>query len=272
MIALAADTLDALGILPETTLELNTLGDAESRENYRAVLVEYFHGVADRLSEDSRERLERNPLRILDSKDAGDREVVEGAPEFRDHLTDAATEFFSTVCNGLDLLGIGYTLNQRLVRGLDYYGHTAFEFTTEVLGAQGTVLAGGRYDGLVGTMGGPETPGVGWAAGVERLAMMANAPSTAARPVTLVGLGDAGEQEVLRLSRELRAAGLRVELVYKGGLKRGLKRADRIDAVAAVMVGDDELANGTATVRNLDSGEQSDVPLADLKDHLAAYR
>ena len=272
VIALAADVLDALGILPDTTLELNTLGDIESRERYRGALVEYFTSAADRLSEDSRERLERNPLRILDSKDAGDREVVANAPEFSDYLTDAAADFFGTVCRGLDLLGIGYSLNQRLVRGLDYYGHTAFEFTTEALGAQGTVLAGGRYDGLIGTMGGPETPGVGWAAGVERLAMMANAPTAAPRPVALLGMGDAGEREVLRLSRELRAAGLTVELVYKGGLKRGLKRADRINAVAAVMVGDDELANRAATVRNLDSGEQAEVPLADLKDHLAAYR
>jgi len=134
------------------------------------------------------------------------------------------------------------------------------------------VLAGGRYDGLIGTMGGPETPGVGWAAGVERLAMMQEEPAAAPRPVALMGLGEAGEREVLRLSRELRGEGLTVELIYKGGLKRGLKRADRIDAAAAVMIGDDELAKASATVRNLDSGEQQDVALAELKDHLAAYR
>ena len=272
VIALAADVLDTLGILSDTTLELNTLGDIESRDRYRSALVDYFRGRADELSEDSRERLERNPLRILDSKDPMDRDAVAGAPEFSDYLTDAAADFFGAVCSGLDLLGIGHVLNQRLVRGLDYYGHTAFEFTTEALGAQGTVLAGGRYDGLIGTMGGPETPGVGWAAGVERLAMLANEPAVGARPVALVGLGGDGEREVLRLSRELRASGLTVELVYKGGLKRGLKRADRINAAAAVMIGDDELARGEATVRNLDSGEQDNVALADLKDHLAAYR
>ncbi|MEL0012181.1 MAG: histidine--tRNA ligase [Alphaproteobacteria bacterium] len=272
VISMGADILDALGILPDTTLELNTLGDVESRTRYRDVLVEYFQDLRDTLSEDSRERLERNPLRILDSKDHVDREAVAGAPDFSDYLTDEAADFFGAIRQGLDDLGIGYRLNTRLVRGLDYYGHTAFEFTTDKLGAQGTVLAGGRYDGLIGTMGGPETPGVGWAAGVERLAMMQEEPAAAPRPVALMGLGEAGEREVLRLSRELRGEGLTVELIYKGGLKRGLKRADRIDAAAAVMIGDDELAKASATVRNLDSGEQQDVALAELKDHLAAYR
>ncbi len=170
------------------------------------------------------------------------------------------------------MLGIGYKLNPRLVRGLDYYGHTAFEFTTETLGAQGTVLAGGRYDGLIKTMGGPPTPGVGWAAGVERLSMMVEGPVARARPVTLIGLGEAGENAALSLSRELRQSGLTVELIYKGGLKRGLKRADRINAASAILIGDDELAKGLATVRDLDSGEQVEVALSDLKDHLAAHR
>lgn len=271
VIALAADTLDALGLLSETTLELNTLGDSESRERYRNVLVEYFTGMVDSLSEDSRERLARNPLRILDSKSPEDREAVAGAPEFGDYLTDEATAFFAKVRGGLDALGIGYKLNPRLVRGLDYYGHTAFEFTTEKLGAQGTVLAGGRYDGLIKTMGGPPTPGVGWAAGVERLSMMTEAPVASIRAVTVIGLGDAGESEALRLSRELREAGLTIELVYKGGLKRGLKRADRINAASAVLIGDDELARNAVTVRNLDSGEQVEVAISDLKDHLAEH-
>jgi len=272
VIALAADTLDALGILSGTTLELNTLGDSESRDRYRAVLVEYFNAHLGSLSQDSQERLTRNPLRILDSKSPEDREIVASAPVFDDYLTDAAAEFFGKVCRGLDVLGIGYKLNPRLVRGLDYYGHTAFEFTTETLGAQGTVLAGGRYDGLIKTMGGPPTPGVGWAAGVERLSMMVEGPVARARPVTLIGLGEAGENAALSLSRELRQSGLTVELIYKGGLKRGLKRADRINAASAILIGDDELAKGLATVRDLDSGEQVEVALSDLKDHLAAHR
>jgi histidyl-tRNA synthetase len=276
VIALGAAILAALGIglggESGATLELNTLGDTQSRIAYRAVLVEYFRDHADRLSEDSRDRLDRNPLRILDSKDKGDREIVAGAPAFADHLTPEAAEFFATVRQGLDDLGIAYTVNQRLVRGLDYYGHTAFEFTTDALGAQGTILAGGRYDGLIETMGGPSTPGVGWAAGIERLAMMVTADVAPARPIAVIGLGEAGDRAALAVAADLRAAGHAAELVYRGGLKRGLRRANRINAASAVMLGDDELARGAATVRDLDSGEQQDVPLAALKDHFVAHR
>ncbi|MBO21286.1 MAG: histidine--tRNA ligase [Rhodospirillaceae bacterium] len=272
IIALGVDILDALGVLSETTLELNTLGDGPSRAAYRDALVDYFTGHAYSLSDDSRERLTRNPLRILDSKDARDRAVIADAPVFEDYLSEDARAFFDAVRTGLDTLEIAYTLNPRLVRGLDYYSHTAFEFTTEALGAQGTVLAGGRYDGLIETMGGPATPGVGWAAGVERLAMVIGDPTPAPRPVALVGMGEAGERETVRLARELRRAGLTVELLYKGGLTRGLRRADRVNAAAAVLIGDDELGRGAVTVRDLDSGEQADVAIADLTDHLAAYR
>ncbi|HCP01884.1 MAG: histidine--tRNA ligase [Alphaproteobacteria bacterium] len=272
IIALGADILDALGILTETTLELNTLGDLPSRLAYRGALVDYFTGHADALSEESRERLTRNPLRILDSKDPGDRAVINDAPVFDDYLSGDARAFFKSVRAGLDTLGIAYELNPRLVRGLDYYSHTAFEFTTEALGAQGTVLAGGRYDGLIETMGGPATPGVGWAAGIERLAMMLRDPDVAVRPVVLVGMGDDGEREAMHLARELRCAGLTIDLQYKGGLKRGLRRANRINAAAAVLIGADELLRGAVTVRDLDSGEQVDVVITDLTDHLAAYR
>jgi histidyl-tRNA synthetase len=272
VIALGAALLDALGMLGKATLELNTLGDPESRTAYRGVLVDYLRGHADRLSADSRERLDRNPLRILDSKDEGDREIVTDAPSFADHLTPAAADFFAAVRQGLDDLGIAYTLNTRLVRGLDYYSHTAFEFTTGALGAQGTILAGGRYDGLIETMGGPPTPGVGWAAGIERLAMLLTADVAPPRPIAVIGLGEAGERAALRIAAELRRAGLAVELVYRGGLKRGLRRANRVDAAWAVMLGDDELARDAATVRDLDRGEQQEVRLATLKDHFVAHR
>src|SRR5690606_13545792 len=175
VIAAAADVLQALGVLDKTTLELNTLGDSESRNAYRTVLVDYLKGHLQCLSPDSRSRLERNPLRILDSKDAADRAVIADAPVFTDYLTPAARDFFDRVRAGLDTLGIDYSVNPRLVRGLDYYCHTAFEFTTTELGAQGAVIAGGRYDGLIELMGGPPTPGIGWAGGIERLAMLAGA-------------------------------------------------------------------------------------------------
>ncbi len=272
VIALAAATLDALGVLPVTTLELNTLGDTASRGAYREVLVDYLTGHRDKLSEDSQQRLERNPLRILDSKDAGDKAIIADAPSFADHLTPEAQAFFDTVCSGLEDLGIAYQINPRLVRGLDYYCHTAFEFTTDQLGAQGTVLAGGRYDGLMEMMGGQPTPGVGWAAGIERLSMLIGAAPAQRRPISVIGIGAAGEKAALKVAQDLRQSGLTVELNYRGGLKRGLRRADKIGAAAAVFLGDDELARDGATVRNLDDGSQTEVSLIELKDHLAEYR
>ncbi len=272
VVAAGVRVLDALGVLGETVLQLNTLGDTESRAAYRDALVGYFEKHREALSEDSQARLERNPLRILDSKDETDRGIVADAPLFGDFLNAESTEFFDTVKAGLDALGIEYTVNPRLVRGLDYYCHTAFEFVTTALGAQGTVLAGGRYDGLIKMMGGPDTPGVGWAAGVERLAMLCSDVPEARRPVALIPLGSDAEQEVFKIAERLRGAGFRIELGYSGNLGRRMKRANRVNAVAAVIVGDDELARGTATVRNMESGSQDEVALASLEEHLAVYR
>ncbi len=182
IIALAAQTLAELGVLEATVLELNSIGDIESRTAFRKALVEYLDDYRKELSEDSRMRLDRNPLRILDSKDAKDRKILEKAPLLPDYLNAESTDAFSTICAGLDELGVAYERNPRLVRGLDYYCHTAFEFTAKTLGAQATVLAGGRYNGLVAAMGGTETPGPGWAAGVDRIAMLLAAPPEAVRP------------------------------------------------------------------------------------------
>ena len=172
VIALGAHLLEALGVLDRVTLEINTLADETSRRAYRSALVAHLEANEDALSEESKQRLRRNPLRVLDSKDEGDRAVLADAPAIDAHLSPEAAAFFDTVCDGLSRIGVAFTRNARLVRGLDYYCHTAFEFTTEALGAQGAVLAGGRYDGLVETMGGPPTPGVGWAGGIERLAAL----------------------------------------------------------------------------------------------------
>jgi histidyl-tRNA synthetase len=272
VIALGAQILRELGILEHTVLELNTLGDAESRQSYRNVLVAYFDGHRSRLSADSRERLTRNPLRILDSKDEGDRRLVAEAPLFGDHLNQASRDFFAEVTAGLDALGIAYHLNPRLVRGLDYYCHTAFEFTTDQLGAQGTVMAGGRYDGLVGMMGGPETPGVGWAAGIERQALLLQHPPAARRPIAVVPVGGEAEAPALKLAVELRRAGFAVELGYGGNVGKRMKRANKLNARAAVLIGSDELARQAATLRDLDSGEQEEVPLAALSERLARFR
>ncbi|GER01043.1 histidine--tRNA ligase [Iodidimonas gelatinilytica] len=170
LLALAWQLLCDLGISDEITLHLNSLGDSESRAAYRTALVDYFSDHEAKLSDDSRTRLHKNPMRILDSKDPGDRALLGDAPRISDYLNDLSKDFFGAVCEGVAALDIPYTHDERLVRGLDYYSHTAFEFITQALGSQGTVLGGGRYDGLIELMGGPSTPGVGWAAGIERLA------------------------------------------------------------------------------------------------------
>ena len=272
VIAAGARILDALGILERTTLEINTLGDSESRNAYRAKLVEYLRRFESQLSEDSRRRLDRNPLRILDSKDEGDHRIVADAPPFDDSLTDAAREFFHKVCDGLTRLGITFQRNQRLVRGLDYYSHTAFEFTTTELGAQSAVMAGGRYDGLFEQMGGPSTPGIGWAAGVERLALLVRDVPLPSRPIAIVPVGPEAEGIAQAMTEDLRRAGFAVELGYRGNVSRRLKAANKLNARAAVIIGEDELKRNAATVRDLDSGEQAEVPLGALKDRLAQFR
>ena len=270
VIALGAAILSELGIAAKARLELNTLGNTRSRAVYREVLVEYLSRHRNALSQDSLIRLERNPLRILDSKDPGDRAVIADAPGFGESLDAESTEFFAAVCAGLDALGIAYGLNSRLVRGLDYYCHTAFEFTPDARGAQGAVIAGGRYDGLISTMGGPETAGVGWAAGIERLALLLDGEADLARPIAVIPLGAAAETAALPLAERLRRGGFSVDLGYRGNLKRRMNRANKINARAAVIIGDDELAQNSATLRDLDSGEQTLVPLDALDGRLAS--
>ena len=270
VIAVGADILDRLGVLRDCVLEINSLGDPESRAAHRKVLIDYFKAHESKLSEDSRSRLERNPLRIFDSKDEGDRALLPDAPLLKEYLTPGARDFFAAVLRGLDDIGIAYRVNPHLVRGLDYYTHTAFEFVTTRLGAQGTVLAGGRYDGLIQELGGPPTPGIGWAAGIERLMMLANEPAPSPRPVALVPLGEAAERKALILARDLRRRGVPVELDYKGNMKRRLQRANKVNARAAVILGDNELAKGVAALKDLDKGEQKEVPLGELAEMLAS--
>ncbi len=272
IISMGAHVMDALGLSDKVTLQLNTLGDGESRQAYRAMLVEYLNDFKGELSDDSRTRLDRNPLRIFDSKDQGDQRVLKDAPKLTDHLNEASKEFFEQVEAGLKAAGVAYEINPALVRGLDYYCHTAFEFVTETLGAQGAVLAGGRYDGLIEAMGGPPTPGTGWAAGVERLALMIADPPAPARAICVVPVGGDAAEEALVQAQRLRRAGFTVDLGYSGNLKKRLARANKANAAACVIIGEDELAKGAATVRDMETGEQTEVPLSSLEDHLARYR
>ena len=270
IIALGADILEALGLADKIRLELNTLGDPDSRKRYREALVAFFSKNLDQLSEDSRERLERNPLRILDSKDRKDRAVVADAPRFADYLSDESAAFFETVKTGLTALGIAYELNPHLVRGLDYYCHTAFEFKTDQLGAQDTVMGGGRYDYLMETMGGPALPGVGWAAGVERLALLLAEEPERVRPILMVPVSGDQEAAALVLAQDLRRAGFTVETSFGGAMKKRMKLANRIGARFALLLGEDEVARKAVTLRDLDSGEQQELAQGELAQRLAA--
>lgn len=272
VIACGADILESIGVLERTTLEINTLGDTESRRAYRGALVEYFSGHRGALSEDSQRRLDVNPLRILDSKDDGDRRLIKDAPSFDDHLNDYSKDFFAAVTRGLDALGVRFVRNPHLVRGFDYYCHTAFEFVTDALGAQGTVMAGGRYDGLVETLGGPAIPGVGWAAGIERLSLLAEGVSEPIRPIAVVPVGPVGEAAALNLSHRLRRAGYTIEHGYSGNFGKRLKRATKLGARAAIILGDDELARGMVLLRDLDAGAQDEAPLDRIEESLARLR
>jgi histidyl-tRNA synthetase len=268
VIACGWDILTALGVAGDTVLEINTLGDKESRAAYRDALIGYFTEHQAALSADSLARLDRNPLRILDSKDEGDRRIIANAPLIAGHLTEAAAGFYAAVQNYLRAFGVPFRENPRIVRGLDYYGHTAFEFVTGKLGSQGTVMGGGRYDGLVEEMGGPPTPAVGWAAGIERLAMLLETPPPAPAGVAVVPVGDGAEAAALGVLQSLRAAGIRAEMAYRGNLRRRMERANRIGARAAVILGPDDIAAGVAQVKNLATGEQEAVNLADIAARL----
>jgi histidyl-tRNA synthetase len=261
ILSLGYQLLIELGIADGVVLELNTLGDPETREAWRGALVDYFQAHRTDLSEDSVARLQRNPLRILDSKDPGDRAICGDAPSVDQHLTSEAADFFAAVTAGLDAAGVPWKRHAKLVRGLDYYRHTAFEFVTDRLGAQGTVIAGGRYDGLIESLGGPHTPAIGWAAGIERLAMMIEAPPSECPSVVLVPLGERAEAEAQRILVGLRREGIAADMAYRGNLKKRMSRANASGAAYALILGDEELDSGQAQLKNLETGEQRGVSL-----------
>ena len=262
LLAMADQLLKELGIAEGVTLQLNTLGDADSREGWRAALVSYFRAHRSQLSEDSQDRLDRNPLRILDSKDPRDKPFVVDAPQIDDYLSGEAQDYFGRVCEGLQAAGVAWTRAPALVRGLDYYRHTAFEFVTDRLGAQGTVLGGGRYDGLIETLGGPHTPAVGWAAGIERLAMLVGGVTEPKAKVAVIPIGDASEAVCARIAAALRRDGIAVDIGYRGNMKKRMSRANESGAEYAVIVGEDEIASGKALVRNLQTGTQTPQPFS----------
>jgi len=261
IIACGARFLASLGVLDDCELHLNSLGDSDSRAAYRAALIAYLETFADQLSDDSKTRLAVNPLRILDSKDAGDRAILQDAPRLQDYLNDVSKAHFADLTAALDSAGVAWVFDPLLVRGLDYYCHTAFEFVTTSLGAQGTVLGGGRYDGLAEMLGGPKVAGVGWAAGVERLAMLVETASVNNPKVAILTADDGARQAAFRLAEQLRDAGIDIDLPTSGGMGKKLKKADKAGIWTAVIMGSDELAKNTVQLRNLRDGSQQELPL-----------
>ena len=274
LLAMADQLLHELGVADGVTLQLNTLGDAGTRDAWRAALVEHFEGFRGELSEDGLTRLAKNPLRILDSKDPRDRPAADSAPDIDAFLTPEARAFFDAVTAGLDAAGVRWTRNPRLVRGLDYYRHTAFEFVTDRLGAQGTVLAGGRYDGLIESLGGPATPGVGWAAGVERLAMLAEPRDLDFEgTVAVLPVDAAAEGAAIKVAAGLRRSQVTTEMAYKGNLKKRLQKADAQQVDVVIFVDAERWAAGELKVKLLRSGEQivvkeDQTSSADIYDHI----
>ncbi len=267
-----------LGLDDSVELQLNSLGTSASRAAYRELLVEYLRKHEDQLDEDSKRRLESNPLRILDSKNPEMRAIVEAAPKLDQHLDEESREHFATLCAILDEAGLKYTINPCLVRGLDYYGKTVFEWVTNKLGAQGTVCAGGRFDGLVEQLGGKPTPAVGFAMGVERLVSLIEEQSLSLSRYQphayLVQVGEAAQRSGMLLAEKLRDALplLRLESHCGGGsFKSQFKKADKSGASLALILGDEEVANGTLGIKFLrEESEQKLLPIDQAIDFLAA--
>ncbi len=270
-IAMVEDWLSRLGV--KTTLKLNSVGDPACRPAYLADLTAWLTERAGQLCADCRERTAKNPLRVLDCKVPTCQPVLQSAPRLLDRLCDPCRVHFDAVRAGLDALGVAYLVEPRLVRGLDYYVRTAYEFTSDALGAQSAVAGGGRYDGLVETLGGPPTPGIGFALGAERLALILEAlgrPIPVRRPlVFLVAADEAGAAAVLKLSSDLRKAGVACDLDARGGkLARQFKQAERVAARFALVLGSAEVAAGEGKLKDMTTRQETPVKLAGLAAHL----
>ena len=256
VISLGHHLLEKLNILNKISLKVNSLGDFDSRKNYRDSLVNYLRDYKSKLSNDSLRRLTSNPLRILDSKNEEDQKIIQNAPSIFEYLNIDSKKRFEDICKGLDHLNIKYQIDKNLVRGLDYYCHTAFEFITDELGSQGTVLAGGRYDGLSNMLGGPDVPGVGWAAGIERLALMIESEFNNATDVVLISQSDNFNYLLLPIMQKLVRQGIKSEIIYNGNLSKKFRRANKINALYAIILGKEEIDKNVIKFKNLKSSKE----------------
>ena len=278
LILLTARWWRALGISEHVSLELNSIGSLEARANYRDALVAYLEQFKDKLDEDCKRRMYSNPLRVLDSKNPEVQALLNDAPRLSEYLDEESREHFAGLCKLLDDAGIAYTVNERLVRGLDYYNRTVFEWVTNSLGAQGTVCAGGRYDGLVAQLGGHATPAVGFAMGLERLVLLVQAVNPDFQPqravdVYLISSGEGTQSAAMRLAEKIRDAYPQVKLMtnYGGGnFKKQFARADKWGARIALVLGENEMNAGQINVKNLQSGDQQTIAQDDVAAILAS--
>ena len=261
VISLGHAFLEKLNILDKINLKINTLGDGETRLRYRKALVDYLNDYKSELSNESIKRLSENPLRILDSKNETDKKILINAPNIIDYLNEVSQERFEKVCSGLSALKIKYQIDKNLVRGLDYYCHTAFEFITSDLGSQGTVLAGGRYDGLAKMLGGVDTAGVGWAAGVDRLSLMINEEFANKPDLVLMAVSENLEPLLMPIMKKLVDKGLKVEMLITGNMSKKFKRANKVDASYAIILGEEELSKNIIKLKNLIIGSERLITL-----------
>ncbi len=264
MLLLAQNTFEALGIKDDLTLELNSLGCKESRARYQNMLLEYFSQYQNELSEDSKHRLIKNPMRILDSKDEGDKKIVATAPNIASSYSPEALVYFDELQNLLTVMNVSYKLNAKLVRGLDYYCHTAFEFTTDKLGAQSAIGGGGRYDGLSKIMGGPDMPAIGFALGIERIALMREFTTSAPRPFVIVPIGDENLHHAAGIAASLRGNNIPTMIEHKGKIARRMQNADKAKARYVIFIGSDEVAALKYKVKDMDSGVESFLGIEEL--------
>ena len=268
VIACANQVLRELNITKSSELHVNSLGNIHDRKIYTEDLVKYLNNYKNKLSKESLIRLDKNPLRILDSKSDDDTAIIKNAPKLRDYLDSSSKDSFKKVLEGLDNLNIKYIINDKLVRGLDYYNNTTFEFITDKLGAQSAIIAGGRYDKLMKQMGGPDTPGIGWAAGIERLILLSSIKEIKKKHIAIIPVGEENNNICINLTQKLRNQNIPADMAYSGNLKKRLKNANKLSSNFAIIIGTDEINNNNVIVRNLETGEQEFINFEDIVKHI----
>ena len=268
VIACANQVIKELNIQKSSKLNINSLGNIDDRKKYIKDLSDYLKNYKNKLSKDSLIRLEKNPLRILDSKSEEDISIIKNAPRLNEYLNNSSRESFKLVLEGLENLNIKYIINENLVRGLDYYNDTTFEFITDKLGSQSAIIAGGRYDGLMKQMGGPDIPGIGWAGGIERLILLSTIKIMKNKHISIIPVGEENNNICFDLAQRLREKNISVEMSYSGNLKKRLKNANKLSSNYAIIIGTEEINNNYALVRNLETGEQDKITLPKIIKHL----